>query len=156
MAKQPAKPNTKPTLQNRQAGFQYALQERFTAGLMLTGSEVKSIRAGKVQLQDAYCYLTAAGELFVRNLHIAPYENGGYANHTATRERKLLLTAKELAKLEKALRDTGTTIVPTKVFFNDRNLAKLEIALARGKKLHDKRESIKERDVEREIKRRTG
>jgi SsrA-binding protein len=152
-AKKNTPPNTRPTIQNRAASHEYQFIERFTAGIVLTGSEVKSIREGKVQVQDAYCFLVK-GELYIRNLHITPYSHGGYANHTTDRERKLLLNRRELAKIEKALKENGTTVVPIKLFFNDRNLCKLELAVAKGKKLYDKRDTIKEREVKRELDRR--
>lgn len=152
-AKKAQTQNTRPTIQNRAASHEYQFIERFTAGIVLTGSEVKSIRDAKVQIQDAYCFMLQ-GELYVRNLHITPYAFGGYANHTTDRERKLLLTKRELNRIEKALKENGTTVVPLRLFFNDRNLCKLEIATAKGKRQFDKRDTIKEREVMREIDRR--
>jgi SsrA-binding protein len=139
-------------LQNRKASFEYQFLDTFTAGIALTGTEIKSIRESKANLSDAFC-LMMGSELFVRQLHIAPYEQGTYNNHNPLRDRKLLLTKKELRKLGERLKDQGLTIVPTRLFINDRGLAKLEIALAKGKKHYDKRESIKERDVKREMDR---
>jgi SsrA-binding protein len=137
-------------IKNKQAGFQYELIEKFVAGIVLKGTEIKSIREGKVNLQDGYCYLNN-GELFAKGVNISPYEQGTHYNHEASRERKLLLKKTELRKLDGKVEEKGLTLVPTRLFINERGLAKLEIALARGKKLHDKRESIKERDVKREL-----
>lgn len=123
-----------------------------TAGLVLTGSEIKSIRNGKVSFNDAYCFFHK-GELWVKSLHIAEYVNAGYAGHDPVRERKLLLNKRELRKWEQKLKEKGFTIVPLAVFINDQGYAKMDIGLGRGKKLHDKRESIKGREAEREIKR---
>lgn len=119
---------------------------------MLTGSEIKSVRNGKVSFNDSYCLFTD-GELWVKSLHIAEYINAGYAGHIPVRDRKLLLTKKELTKWQLKVKEKGFTIVPLSMFVNDKGYAKLEIGLGRGKKLHDKRETIKNRDVEREIKR---
>ncbi len=119
---------------------------------MLTGSEIKSVRNGKVSFNDSYCLFTD-GELWVKSLHIAEYINAGYAGHIPVRDRKLLLTKKELNKWQLKVKEKGLTIVPLSMFVNDKGYAKLEIGLGRGKKLHDKRETIKNRDVEREIKR---
>lgn len=137
-------------IKNRQASYEYELLDRYVAGLVLQGTEVKSIREGKVNLQDGYCYFNNA-ELFVRGINITPYAQGTHYNHDSTRERKLLLKRSELKKLEGKMEEKGLTLVPTRLFINDRGFAKLEIALAKGKKLHDKRESIKERDAKREL-----
>ncbi|MEZ4827069.1 MAG: SsrA-binding protein SmpB [Bacteroidia bacterium] len=137
---------------NRKAGFEYQLEERFEAGILLTGTEVKSLRNGKASLQESYCDFRQE-ELYIVNMNIAEYEEGSYNNHIPTRERKLLLKKKELRKLVKATEQKGYTVVPTKIFFNDRNLAKIEVALAKGKKVHDKRDSIKDRDTKRELDR---
>ena len=142
-----------PTIQNRQARFAYHLDDFFTAGLQLYGTEVKSLREGKANLSDSYCYLNERGELYIKNLHIAEFRLGTYSNHLPLRERKLLLKKNELAKIQKALKDVGTTIVPLKLFFSARGWAKLEIATANGKKLHDKRAALKERDIDRDTKR---
>jgi SsrA-binding protein len=151
MAKQ-NQANFQPVIKNRQAEFQYFLLERFQAGLVLTGTEIKSIRLGKVQLQDAYC-LFQGGELWIRNMQISPYEQGNIYNHDPKRARKLLLTARELKKLKTRVEEKGLTIIPVKIYFSERNLAKLEIALAKGKKFYDKRESLKEKDVKRSLER---
>lgn len=139
-------------IKNRQAGFEYELIERYVAGMVLTGTEIKSIREGKVNLQDGYCYL-GDGEMFVKGINITPYAQGTHYNHEATRERKLLLKRSEIKKLEGKVEERGLTLVPTRLFISDRGLAKLEFALAKGKKLHDKRDSIKERDAKRELNR---
>ncbi|WP_336514617.1 SsrA-binding protein SmpB [Pollutibacter soli] len=139
-------------LKNRSAYFDYFIDDEFDAGMVLAGTEVKSIRAGKVSFNDSYCFLHK-GELWVKSLHIAPYEFGTYANHDPVKERKLLLTARELKKLDTKTREKGFTIIPLKIFFNDKGFAKMKIGLARGKKTHDKRESIKQKDAAREIKR---
>jgi SsrA-binding protein len=139
-------------IRNRQAGFEYELLDKYVAGIVLTGTEIKSIREGKVNLQDGYCYMNK-GEMFVKGVNITPYAQGTHYNHEATRERKLLLKKSELAKLEGKVEEKGLTIVPLRLFVNDRGFAKLEIAVGRGKKLHDKRESIKERDAKRELNR---
>jgi SsrA-binding protein len=138
-------------IKNRQAGFEYELLDKYIAGLVLTGTEIKSIREGKVNLQDGYCYFNN-GEVFVRGVNITQYAQGTHYNHEATRERKLLLKKSEIKKLDDKM-DKGLTLVPLRLFINDRGFAKMEIALARGKKLHDKRDSIKERDAKRELDR---
>lgn len=139
-------------IHNRRARFEYAFLETFTAGLSLTGTEIKSIRQGKVNLQDSYC-LFMNDELFIRNMNISTYTDGTYLNHQPLRDRKLLLNKRELRRLSEKLKDQGLTIIPTRLFTNERGFAKIDIALAKGKKLYDKRESIKERDVEREMSR---
>ncbi|MBX3101309.1 MAG: SsrA-binding protein SmpB [Bacteroidetes bacterium] len=152
MAKKEAK-NLAPTLVNRKASHEYHFVEKFVAGIQLVGTEVKSVREGKVQMQDAYCVFEQA-ELFVKNMQISPYgQSADFFNHEPMRKRKLLLTARELKRLEKGIQETGVTIIPVRLFFSERGLAKLEIALARGKKLFDKRETIKEREVTREMQR---
>ncbi len=120
--------------------------------MVLMGTEIKSIREGKVNLQDGYCYLNN-GELFVKGINITPYAQGTHYNHEASRERKLLLKRSELKKLEGKVEEKGLTLVPTRLFINDRGIAKLEFALAKGKKIHDKRDSIKDRDAKRELNR---
>jgi SsrA-binding protein len=137
-------------IRNRQASFEFELLDKYVAGLVLMGTEIKSIREGKVNLQDGYCYFNSS-ELFVKGINISPYAQGTHYNHEAQRERKLLLKQTELRKLETKVEEKGLTLIPVRLFINDRGFAKLEIALARGKKLHDKRESIKERDVKREL-----
>lgn len=138
-------------IKNRRASFEYKFLDKYVAGLVLTGTEIKSIRASKVSLQEAYCYYLRE-ELWIKQMHIAPYEHGNIYNHIETRERKLLLHKKELKKLM-AHKAQGLTIVPIRLFINDQGYAKLEIALAQGKKLYDKRKAIKERDIARAIKR---
>ncbi len=139
-------------IRNRQAGFEYELLDKYIAGMVLTGTEIKSIREGKANLQDGYCYLNN-NELFVKGINITPYAQGTHYNHEGTRERKLLLKRSELHKLEGKIEEKGLTLIPTRLFINDRGLAKLEIAIAKGKKTHDKRDSIKERDAKRELHR---
>ncbi len=142
-------------IKNRSAYFEYAIEDKYEAGLVLTGTEVKSLRAGKASFNDSYCFFNK-GELWIKSLHIAEYSHGTYNNHTPLRERKLLLNRKELRKIESRIREKGYTVVPLAIFFNNKGFAKLEIGLGRGKKLHDKRESIKARDTSREIKRKYG
>lgn len=139
-------------IKNRPVTYEYAIEEKLTAGIMLTGSEIKSVREGKVSFNDSYCFFNN-GELWIKSLHIAEYVNAGYATHEPTRERKLLLNKKELRKWAQKMKEKGLTIVPLAMYINDKGYAKLDIGLAKGKKLHDKRESIKKRDVDREIKR---
>jgi SsrA-binding protein len=140
------------SIKNRKATFEYELIERFVAGMQLVGTEIKSIRNGKVNLTDSYCQIIN-GQIYVINLHIAEYELGTCNNHMAKRDRKLLLNKKEILKLDKKVRESGLTIICTKLFVNDKGLAKLEIALARGKKTYDKRESLKSKDAKRDIDR---
>lgn len=139
-------------IKNRKVTFEYELIEKFVAGIKLAGTEIKSIRGGKVNLTESYCQFFG-GELFVKNMHISEYDFGTCNNHEARRDRKLLLNRKELTKLEKKVRESGLTIVCVKLFINDRGLAKLEIALARGKKTYDKRESLKQKDAQRDMDR---
>lgn len=139
-------------IRNRRASFEYVFLETYTAGIVLTGTEIKSIRQGKVNLQDSYC-LIHNDELFIRQMSISVYTEGTHYNHEPLRDRKLLLTKREIKKLAEKLKDQGLTMVPTRLFTNERGFAKVDIALAKGKKLYDKRESIKERDVEREMQR---
>src|SRR5687768_15510415 len=139
-------------IRNRQAGFEYEILDKYVAGIVLSGTEIKSIREGKANLQDGYCYVSN-GEVFVKGINITPYAQGTHYNHEATRERKLLLKRSEIKKLEGKVEEKGLTLVPVKLFINDRGFAKLEIALGRGKKLHDKRTSIKEREAKRELDR---
>lgn len=137
---------------NRKAKFEYEFVEEFIAGIQLHGAEVKSIRAGKANLADAFCYFKK-GELYVKNFHIADYKFNTIQELHPTRERKLLLKKRELRKLNKSVKEKGLTIVPYRVFINERGLVKLKIALAQGKKVHDKRQSIKERESKREMDR---
>lgn len=139
-------------LRNRSAFYEYAIEDKFIAGMVLLGTEIKSIRQSRVSFNDSFCYFSK-GELFVRSLHITEYSHGAYANHDPLRERKLLLTKRELRKIENKLKEQGYTIVPLRIFLTEKGLAKMEIGLGKGKKLHDKRESIKQRDTQREIKR---
>ncbi|SDM62133.1 SsrA-binding protein [Catalinimonas alkaloidigena] len=140
------------SIKNRKASFEYEFLDTYTAGIQLKGTEIKSIRQSKVNMQDAHCVFNG-DELFVVNLHISPYTEGTHYNHEPRRQRKLLLKRTELRRLHERVEEKGLTIVPTRLFINDRGLAKLNIALARGKKLYDKRESIKERDTQRELDR---
>lgn len=142
-------------IENRSAYHHYFIDQKYTAGIVLRGTEVKSIRDGKVSFNDAYC-LFDKGELWVKSLHIAEYKFGTYANHAPTADRKLLLTKRELRRIEQKLNEKGFTLIPLKIFFTAEGFAKMEIGLAKGKKLHDKRETIKQKDVEREIKRKYG
>ncbi|MBQ3623166.1 MAG: SsrA-binding protein [Bacteroidaceae bacterium] len=139
-------------IKNRRAAFDYHVIESYTAGIVLTGTEIKSIRQSRASLVDTYCTFIA-GELWVKNMHVAEYFYGSYNNHTARRDRKLLLERKELRKLQQAVKNPGFTIVPMRLYINEKGLAKLVIALARGKHEYDKRESIKERDDKREMDR---
>lgn len=138
-------------LKNRPATFQYAIEDKLTAGMVLTGSEIKSIRLGKVSFGDSFCFFHD-GELWIKSLHIAEYVNAGYAGHDPIRERKLLLNKKELKKWQQKIKEKGLAIVPLAIFINENGLAKMEIGLGRGKKLHDKRETIKEREANRRLK----
>jgi SsrA-binding protein len=142
-------------MNNREAYFNYAIEDKYAAGIVLLGTEVKSIRAGKLSFADSFC-LFDEGELWIRGLYIAEYSHGTANNHIAVHDRKLLLRKNELKKLSIKLKDKGYTIVPLKVFFSDKGFVKVEIGLGRGKKLHDKRNTIKDRDVAREIKRHLG
>lgn len=146
MAKQDKQPSI--NIKNKRATFDYELLDSFTAGIILTGTEIKSIRLGKAGLVDTFCILEK-GELWVKNMYIAEYFYGSYNNHNARRDRKLLLNKKELKKIERLVKETGHTIVPTRLFLNDRGLAKLNIAVAKGKKQYDKRQSLKEKDDKR-------
>jgi SsrA-binding protein len=139
-------------IKNRKASFEYSFIDTYIAGIQLTGTEIKSIREGKANIADAFCVFNN-GELHVRNMNVSHYFNGTYNNVAEKRDRKLLLNKSELRKLENKLKDQGLTIIPLTLFINDKGYAKLEIALAKGKKTHDKRDSIKKRDVERETKR---
>lgn len=135
-------------IKNKRATFDYELLETYTAGIVLTGTEIKSIRLGKASLVDTFCVFEK-GELWVKNMNIAEYFYGSYNNHNARRDRKLLLNKKELKKIERLIKETGYTVVPTRLFLNDRGLAKLNIAVARGKKQYDKRQSLREKDDKR-------
>jgi SsrA-binding protein len=140
------------SVKNKKASFEYHFLDKFVAGIVLQGSEIKSIRDGKVNLQASYCVVKNE-ELFVRELHISPYEQASYLNHEPKRERKLLLSKREIKKLEAKSQEKGLTIVPVRLFVTNKGLAKLEIALAQGKKLHDKRHDIKEKDLKKDLQR---
>ena len=135
---------------NKKAKFEYIILDRFTAGIQLFGTEIKSIREGKASLVDSYGAVEH-GEMYVKQMHIAEYRFGSYANHEAKRDRKLLLTKREIRKLDKATKDTGKTIVPLVLFINEKGLAKMEIALCQGKHAYDKRQSLREADDKREV-----
>ncbi|HUR66769.1 MAG TPA: SsrA-binding protein SmpB [Chitinophagaceae bacterium] len=139
-------------LKNRQVFHEYFIDTKYEAGIVLLGTEVKSLRDGRTSFNDSFCQVHK-GEIWLKSLHIAEYSHGTANNHDPLRERKLLLQKKEIKKIETKLKEKGYTLVPLRIFFNEKGLAKVEIGLARGKKLHDKRETIKQRDVEREIKR---
>lgn len=143
----------KVNIQNKKARYEYELLEFFTAGMQLLGTEIKSIRQGKASIAEAYCYMRD-GEMWVKNMNIAEYDFGNINNHDPYRERKLLLEKTEIKKIERKTKDQGITIVPLKVFLNSSGWAKMDIALAKGKKTHDKRHSLKEKDMKRDIDRR--
>jgi SsrA-binding protein len=149
------KPNIqqKISIKNRRASFDYSLLEKFTAGIVLLGTEIKAIREGKASLVDSFCYFRN-GELYVKNLNVSIYTEGNLYNHEPTRERKLLLNKQEINKLQKKLLDKGLTIIPTLLFTSDSGYAKLEIAIAKGKKLFDKRDDMKAKDIDRDLKRK--
>lgn len=138
---------------NKKARFEYELLEQYTAGIVLTGTEIKSIRLGKAQITESFCEFNENKELFLINSSIEEYSFGTHYNHRAKSERKLLLNKKELRSLYKSLQNKGLTIVPLRLFINEKGLAKVDIALARGKKLYDKRATIKDRDVKRDLDR---
>ena len=139
-------------IKNKRASFDYEFVDTFTAGIVLTGTEIKSIRAGKASLVDTYCYINN-GEIWVKNMYVALYEEGSYNNHVERRERKLLLNKKEIINLRDDTKSPGFTIVPVRLFINEKGLAKLVIALDRGKKEYDKRQSLKEKEDRREMDR---
>lgn len=140
-------------IQNRRAKFEYELLDKYNAGIVLTGTEIKSIRNSKATITDSFCEFNDEGELFVVNMSIEEYDHGNTYNHKPKQSRKLLLNKKELKKLNKEVSNSGLTIIPLKLFVNEKGFAKLRIALAKGKKLYDKRESIKDRDNKRNIER---
>lgn len=142
-------------LNNKKAFYEYFFEARYIAGLVLKGTEIKSLRAGKASFNDSYCYF-AKGELFVKSLHISEYAFGTYTNHEPMQERKLLLTKRELSKLEAKTKEKGYSIIPLRIFINEHGLAKMEIGLGKGKKSFDKRNTIKERETSRNIKRTYG
>ena len=138
---------------NKKAGYLYELLDSYTAGIVLTGTEIKSIRAGKASIAESFCEFNENSELFVVNMTVQEYDYANHFNHKPKAERKLLLNKKELQKLEKEVKNSGLTIIPTKLFMNEKGFAKLRIALAKGKKLFDKRESIKDRENKRNLDR---
>jgi SsrA-binding protein len=139
-------------LNNRSAYHAYAIEETFDAGMVLTGTEVKALRAGKASFNDAYCIIDKE-EIWLKSLHIAEYEFGSYSNHPSLRDRKLLLKRREIRKIANRLKDKGYTVIPLRIWFNERGFAKVRIGLGRGKKLHDKRASIREREAKVEMQR---
>lgn len=143
-------------IKNKRASFDYLLMDKFTAGIVLTGTEIKSIRAGKASLVDTFCFIHN-GEVWVKNMYVAEYSYGSYNNHTARRDRKLLLNRREIQKMQQATKTPGFTIVPTLLFIDENGRAKLDVHLCRGKKEYDKRETLKEkqdrREMDRQIKR---
>lgn len=139
-------------IKNRSAYHEYFFDNKYVAGVVLTGTEVKSLREGKASFNDSYCIIHK-GEMWLKSLHIAEYSHGTTNNHDPIRDRKLLLQKREITKIEGKLKEKGYTLIPLRIFFNEKNLIKVEIGLGKGKKLHDKRETIKKRDVEREMKR---
>ncbi|MEO6135955.1 MAG: SsrA-binding protein [Ginsengibacter sp.] len=143
------------TISNRKAYYEYNIETKYIAGLVLSGTEIKSLRMGKASFNDSYC-IFFKGELFVKSLHISEYNFGTIYNHPPMQERKLLLHKKELRKLENKIKEKGFTIVPLKIFINEKGFAKMEIGLGKGKKIYDKRETIKSRESERDVKRRYG
>jgi SsrA-binding protein len=140
-----------PEIKNRQAYFEFFIEDKYDAGMVLSGTEVKSLREGRASFNDSYCYFNK-GELWIKSLHIAEYSHGTSNNHDPVRERKLLLNKKELRKIEAKIKEKGSTIVPLKIFFSQKGIAKIEVGLGKGKKLYDKRETIRQRDNEREMK----
>ncbi|HEU5166921.1 MAG TPA: SsrA-binding protein SmpB [Chitinophagaceae bacterium] len=139
-------------IKNRSAFHEYFFDNKYVAGIVLAGTEVKSLREGKASFNDSYCIIHK-GEIWLKSLHIAEYSHGTTNNHDPIRDRKLLLQKREINKIEGKLKEKGYTLIPLLIFFNEKNLVKVEIGLGKGKKLHDKRETIKKRDVEREMKR---
>lgn len=139
-------------IKNKRAKFDYEWLDIYTAGLQLVGTEVKSIRLGKASIAEAYCYVNE-GEVFIKNMNITEWSHGNIYNHDPIRERKLLLSKREIDKIEKALKDQGITLIPLKLFISEKGWVKLNIAIARGKKNYDKRQSLKEKDAKRDIQR---
>jgi len=148
-----AKAKSKIQINNKRASFDYEFLETYTAGIVLVGTEIKSIRAGKASLADSYCYFDTRGQLWVKNLNISQYFWGSWGQHEPKRDRKLLLTKRELKHLRIAYKEKGLTIVAVRLYIAENGFAKLLIALARGKKVYDKRQSIKEKDIRRELER---
>jgi SsrA-binding protein len=139
-------------IKNKSAGFEYFIEDKYDAGMILTGTEVKALRDGTASFNDSYCLLDK-GALSIKGLHISPYKFGSYANHNPLRERKLLLNKKELLKIAQKIKEKGFTIIPLRIYFNENGYAKIQIGLGKGKKVHDKRDAIKQRESDREIKR---
>ena len=139
-------------IKNRSAYFEYFIDAKYEAGIVLLGTEVKSLRQGKASFNDSYCIIHK-GEMWLKSVHIAEYSHGTINNHDPVRDRKLLLQKREINKIEAKLKEKGYTLIPLRIFLNDKNLVKVELGLGKGKKLHDKRESIRQKDVEREMKR---
>ncbi|WP_127846344.1 SsrA-binding protein SmpB [Psychroflexus aestuariivivens] len=138
-------------IKNKKARFQYEILDKFTAGIVLAGTEIKSIREGKATITESFCEFNEKGELFVINMHVQEYSHATHFNHDPKSARKLLLNKQELRKLHKEVKNSGLTIIPLRMFLNDRGFAKMQIALCKGKKLHDKRETIKDRDAKRKL-----
>ena len=140
-------------IKNKRSSFDYLVLDKYTAGIVLTGTEIKSIRAGKASLVDTFCYIHN-GEVWVKNMYVAEYSYGSYNNHAARRDRKLLLNRKEIRKLQQDMKSPGFTLVPTLLFLNEKGMAKLDIYLCRGKKEYDKRQTLKEKEDRREMDRK--
>ena len=145
--------SSKVEIKNKKAKFEFEFVETFTAGIQLFGTEIKSIRSNKASISEAYAVMVK-NELFIRNMYIADYENGGHFNHESKRDRKLLLNKLELSKINKKIKNKGLTIVPTRLFISSNGWAKMNIAVAKGKKIYDKREDLKTKDIKREIDRK--
>ena len=139
-------------MKNRSAYYEYFIDNKYEAGMVLLGTEVKSLREGKVSFNDGYCIIHK-GEVWLKSLHIGEYSHGSVNNHEPLRDRKLLLQKREIKKIEAKLKEKGYTLVPLRIFFNEKNLAKIELGLGKGKKLHDKRDSLKKKDADRQMKR---
>ena len=144
--------NLKVNIKNRKASYEYEFIQKYTAGIILVGTEIKSIRANKASISDAYCVIINS-EVIIKNLHISEYKYASFINHEPKRERKLLLNKQEINKIKNRVQEKGFALVPIRLFINDKGIAKLEIAVAKGKKIYDKRESIKEKDIKRNIER---
>jgi SsrA-binding protein len=140
-------------IKNKKAGFEYVLLDRYTAGIVLTGTEIKSIRQGKASFVDSFCILKEDRAFWIKGMHIAEYMQGSYNNHEPKRDRKLLLNAKEIKKISVKVKEKGFTVIPVRLFFNERGFAKIEIAVAKGKNTYDKRETLKKKDANREMER---
>lgn len=152
MAKEKKRFSNDINIKNRKAGFEYTFIDKYVAGLVLQGTEIKSIKEGKASLQEAYCHIHNE-ELFIKGMHIAVFNEGTYNNHEPLRERKLLLAKNEIRKIDSKFKEKGLALVPLRLFVNNRGYAKVEIALAKGKKIYDKRDSIKEKDMKRDMDR---